>query len=352
LFKAKLYLGFLTLILVALLVGACAAPKPAPPAPTPTPPAPAPTPVPTTTGTIEVYVTDAPPREEVTSINVTVAEVKVHKALAEQEQEQQQSEGEQTQEQEQEQQQTQEGEDRWISIDISDDARTFDLLQIRGNEQHLGTSEVEATKYTQIRLVIDTVQVKLGNGDPQDAIVPSKELKFVHPFKVIGGETTALVVDFDADKMVTVTGADKIIVKPVVKLEVRKGKPAGEKPDKETTEQASVEVSCDEFVEEQHISKNLEVDVGDSFTVTLCSNPTTGFQWSETAEISDPAVLEQVNHEFVPPEDENIVGGAGKEVWTFKALKEGNSTISMEYSQPWEGGDKEEWTFTLTVVVE
>jgi len=313
-FKVKLYFGVLTLILVALLAAACARPTPVPtpPAPAPPTPAPAPTPVPTPSGTVEVYVTDAPAREEVTSIMVTVAEVQIHKALAEQEREQEQeqsSTGNQAQEQggEGEEQQTQQGEGEWMTIDISDDARAFDLLQIREVEQYLGTSEVEAGKYTQIRLVIDTVQVKLGSGDLQDATVPSKELKIVHPFKVIGGETTALVVDFDADKMVTVTGANKIIVKPVVKLEVRQGKSAGEKPEKESTEQASVEVSCDELMEEQHISKDLEVDAGDSFTVTLCSNPTTGFRWSETAEISDESVLEQVDHEFVPPEAEFVL---------------------------------------------
>jgi len=147
---------------------------------------------------------------------------------------------------------------------------------------------------------------------------------------------------------VTVTGAGKIIVKPVVKLEVQQGK----KPEKETAEGPAIEVSCDDFMADSHISKDLEVAAGESFTVALCSNPTTGFQWSETAEIGDAAVIERTDHEFLPHEDEQTVGGAGKEVWTFKALKEGESTISVEYSRPWEGGEKGEWTFTLNVVVE
>ena len=115
--------------------------------------------------------------------------------------------------------------------------------------------------------------------------------------------------------------------------------------------QASVELSCDDFVKQQHITKEVEVAVGDSLTVTLCSNPTTGFQWSESPRISDQAVLEQVDHKYVPPESENIVGGSGKEVWTFKVLKQGTTQVSMEYSRPWEGGEKEEWTFNLTVTV-
>jgi inhibitor of cysteine peptidase len=117
---------------------------------------------------------------------------------------------------------------------------------------------------------------------------------------------------------------------------------------------ASVEVSCDDFMQQKHISKEVGVAVGDSFTVTLCSNATTGFQWSESAQISDPTVIQQMKHESVPPgteEAEGLVGAPGKEVWTFKALKKGTSTINLEYSRPWEGGEQGEWTFNLTVVI-
>ena len=121
--------------------------------------------------------------------------------------------------------------------------------------------------------------------------------------------------------------------------------------------QVSVEASCDDFMKLAPvcaISKEIEVPVGGSLTVILCSNPTTGFQW-ESARISDQTVLQQVDHEFEAPEYTGNrsppPGTPGKEVWTFKALKEGKSTISMEYSQPWGGGTKAAWKFVLTVVV-
>jgi len=117
---------------------------------------------------------------------------------------------------------------------------------------------------------------------------------------------------------------------------------------------SSVEVSYDDFIElppgERDISKEVEVAVDNSFTVTLSSSPTTGFEW-ESAQISDQSVLQEVAHKFVPPEAKNVEGAAGKEVWTFKALKKGTSTISIDYSRPWEGGEKGAWTFNLTVVV-
>ena len=118
------------------------------------------------------------------------------------------------------------------------------------------------------------------------------------------------------------------------------------------SQEASVHVSCDDFMKLQSISKEIEVGVDSSFTVTLCSNPTTGFQW-ESARIGDQTVLEQVDHQFVSPEYETPPppGTPSKEVWTFKALKAGKSTISIEYSQPWEGGEKAAWEFVLTVVV-
>ena len=118
--------------------------------------------------------------------------------------------------------------------------------------------------------------------------------------------------------------------------------------------EAPVEVSCDDFMKVNHISQEVEVSADSTLTVTLCSNPTTGFLWSELAQISDTTVLQQTDHQLVIPQTEPPPppGTPGQEVWTFKALKKGTSTVSMEYSRPWEGGEKGAWTFVLTVVVE
>ena len=116
---------------------------------------------------------------------------------------------------------------------------------------------------------------------------------------------------------------------------------------------ARVEVPIDNFMQDKHLTGQVEVTAGESFPVTLGSNPTTGFQWVEEAQISDTGVLEQVKHEFIGPESEPPPppGAPGQEVWTFKALKKGTTTVSMEYSRPWEGGEKAEWTYNLTVLV-
>jgi len=118
-------------------------------------------------------------------------------------------------------------------------------------------------------------------------------------------------------------------------------------------QKAWVEVSCDEFNNNHHIVQMLQVQPGEIFEVKLCSNPSTGFRWSEEAQISDSSVLKQEDHEFIGPESEPPPppGTPGQEVWTFKALEEGPSTIYFEYSRPWEGGEKGEWTCTVNVVV-
>ncbi|MFC1953683.1 protease inhibitor I42 family protein [Chloroflexota bacterium] len=114
-----------------------------------------------------------------------------------------------------------------------------------------------------------------------------------------------------------------------------------------------VEVSCDEFSINQDTDQVLEVQAGESFEVILCSNPTTGFQWAEEAQISDPAILEQEDYKFIGPESDPPPppGTPGQEIWTMKALQQGSSKIYFEYSRPWEGGEKREWTCTIEVIV-
>jgi len=110
----------------------------------------------------------------------------------------------------------------------------------------------------------------------------------------------------------------------------------------------TISISIDTFQNQPHIDAVMNAAVGEDLTVTLGSNPTTGFRWSEFAEISDESVIKQVSHKFVGPGIDKPPGTPGEEVWTFKALKKGTTTIFMEYGRPWEGGEKAEWTVTIT----
>ena len=116
------------------------------------------------------------------------------------------------------------------------------------------------------------------------------------------------------------------------------------------------EVPIENFMNEPHLtSDEVFVPVGDTFTLVLGSNPTTGFQWSENAIIasnssSSDRILKQVSHEYIAPDSE-LAGAAGQEIWTFETVNKGSVIVSLEYSRPWEGGEKAEWTYEVTVTV-
>ena len=95
--------------------------------------------------------------------------------------------------------------------------------------------------------------------------------------------------------------------------------------------------------------KQIEITASGTLTVTLDSNATTGYSW-ELAGISDTGVLEKTDNKYEALTS-GLMGAGGKEVWTFKALKAGTTTLSMDYSQPWVGGQKGANSFSLTIVV-
>jgi len=64
---------------------------------------------------------------------------------------------------------------------------------------------------------------------------------------------------------------------------------------------------------------------------------------------------DEFSHNFVEPQavgEVQVVGAPSKDVWVFDSKTPGAATISMSYSRPWEGGEKELWTYTMTVTVE
>ncbi|MBL6933909.1 MAG: protease inhibitor I42 family protein [Alphaproteobacteria bacterium] len=78
-----------------------------------------------------------------------------------------------------------------------------------------------------------------------------------------------------------------------------------------------------------------------TFTITLHSNPSTGYSWF--LESLDEILLEAVLHRYLPPES-TAAGTPGKEVWTFRArhgafIVPRTSRIVFHYLRPWDAGD-------------
>ena len=116
-------------------------------------------------------------------------------------------------------------------------------------------------------------------------------------------------------------------------------------------EQVSFKATCDQLSTKKHLTWNVQANPNDLLFVTLCSNPTTGFQWSESAQISDKSVIEQKNHTFTASA-KPLLGSASREDWTLSTLKKGTTTVVWEYSRPWDGGEKGEWSLTATIVID
>ena len=108
--------------------------------------------------------------------------------------------------------------------------------------------------------------------------------------------------------------------------------------------------NADDFTQNAHMQKQLDVAKGSSIVITLISNATTGFSWNENAVIADSSILQQTIHRQISADSDKL-GAAGSEQWTIKALKTGQTTIHLEYSRPWEGGEKAVWTLDVAVTI-
>lgn len=92
----------------------------------------------------------------------------------------------------------------------------------------------------------------------------------------------------------------------------------------------------------------IEASTGDTITITLDSNVTTGFQWNLVTE-PDGAVAKLVSSEYVPPED-GLIGEGGVEIWTFEAVAPGETDLGLSYFRPFEP-ESVDGTFAVTVAV-
>ena len=93
-------------------------------------------------------------------------------------------------------------------------------------------------------------------------------------------------------------------------------------------------------------SEPIMVKAGQNFTIKMESNPTTGYGWQLSKALDNKISL--VTNAFIPP-DSKLCGAGGHELWTFKAIGEGQTDISMKYVRPWEK-DQPARTNVFTVI--
>ena len=144
-----------------------------------------------TTGTFNIRITDAPAAFD--AVNITFTEISVI-----------QSGG--------------------SPIVVSDATQTINLIEwSNGLSTPLGSIELEAGTYNQIRLIIESASVTIDEVT-SDITVPSGAqtgLKLTHQFTLEAGSTYDLMIDFDASRSVVSAGQNanpKYLLKPTIRL--------------------------------------------------------------------------------------------------------------------------------------
>jgi uncharacterized protein YggE/predicted secreted protein len=94
-------------------------------------------------------------------------------------------------------------------------------------------------------------------------------------------------------------------------------------------------------------NSTIEATINERFNVTLASNPSTGYHWQVSG--IDETAARLVDDEYLEP-DSSLVGAPGRQVLTFEALKEGETTIELEYVRPWEP-DNPASTYVIDLIV-
>lgn len=105
---------------------------------------------------------------------------------------------------------------------INNNTATYDLLRLRnGASVVLGNNYLDAGNYTQIRLIIGTGSNIVVNGVTYPLEIPSGEqtgVKLNHAFVIEEGLIYELLLDFDAEHSIVLTGNGQYKLKPVIKL--------------------------------------------------------------------------------------------------------------------------------------
>lgn len=144
-------------------------------------------------GRMKIYLVDSPSSFD--SVIICVTSVEVHKA-----------DGDST--------------SGWLTI--NDSLRYFDLLLLRnGASAVLGDTSLAAGHYTQIRLIIGDGSYVVDGGIKHDLEIPSGSqtgIKLIHQFTIESGKVYELLLDFNVEKSIVITGTGQYQLKPTIRV--------------------------------------------------------------------------------------------------------------------------------------
>ncbi|RJP75637.1 MAG: DUF4382 domain-containing protein [Candidatus Zixiibacteriota bacterium] len=145
-------------------------------------------------GQIRMYLVDAP--DDIDAVLIQVEEVEVHQAGADEN-------------------------SGWSVINETD--TTYNLLDLtNGAMAVLGDTTLAAGHYTQIRLILGADNKVVVDGDTFDLNIPSSMtsgLKLTHQFTIEANTLYELILDFDAEESIHLTGAGQYTMNPTIRVE-------------------------------------------------------------------------------------------------------------------------------------
>ncbi len=94
----------------------------------------------------------------------------------------------------------------------------------------------------------------------------------------------------------------------------------------------------------------IDLNIGQALTLTLPSNPSTGYRWL----LQNPAnaILGALGPEVYSSSDsDGMVGSAGQSTWRFRSRAAGEGHLVLVYQQPWAPEEAPAQTFDCIVKV-
>jgi hypothetical protein len=144
-------------------------------------------------GAIRLYLVDSP--SELDSVIICIDRVEVHKSGSD-------------------------STSGWFVI--NDSTRYFDLLQLtNGASAVLGDTSLAPGQYTQIRLIICDSSYVIDQGVKHFLEIPSgfqTGIKLIHQFTIEAGNLYELLLDFNVDKSIIITGNGTYKLKPTIRV--------------------------------------------------------------------------------------------------------------------------------------
>ena len=144
------------------------------------------------TGTLKMYLVDSPSSYD--SVIIFVSRVEVHRSGSD-------------------------DNSGWFVINNT--LRSFDLLQLRnGANVVLGDSVLASGNYSQIRLILTNGNYVIDNGVKHDLTIPSGSqtgIKLNNAFTIEPNTLYELLLDFNVDKSIHITGNGQYMLKPVIR---------------------------------------------------------------------------------------------------------------------------------------